>query len=170
MIFKSHLDSLSGIDTNLAVVKLISGHSQFWNCKIGYEFNSIGRSILQVNWHDTLNLSKLRILPGCIDNIEENCLIGRQLLNLVWLNANAVISKDLLIESKVDGQLSCVSETEASLFSCTNNNISEVTGVSSDANVIKLYLSSSDADCSSSDHCSHHTRFSIFFLRLRSFS
>jgi len=70
LIFKSNLNSLSGLDTNFVEVNIIITHVEFWNRQVCNEFNDVRWSAFNIDWHYILLFSELGCFSCCEDNIE----------------------------------------------------------------------------------------------------
>jgi hypothetical protein len=81
--------------------------------------------------------------------------VGHDLLTLVLVDRDTGLPKQLLVEGEIDGDLAYICQSKRALLAATNNDVTEVTDIGAEIDVLKVYGDAVDL------HLSHALRIRI---------
>lgn len=82
--------------------------------------------------------------------MEECGAVRSDLLHLVWLDSDACLSENLLVEVEIHWESAYVGETERLSLGCTSNYVSKIADVSGKRDIVKTSASNAAGDGHSS--------------------
>lgn len=149
LVLKSNFNSLASVNTDLSEVKKLGGHAELGDSELRDELDGVGGTILNLNWHrydvETIGV----VLASRVGHVKHDGLVSKHLHGLVGLNSDLSVVEHLLVELERYGDLTDVSESEGLLALASNHDVSEVTDVGGDVDVIKVDGHATELDSTS---------------------